>query len=197
MKNKTTVIGLTGPTGSGKSEVASVWKEMGATIIDTDKIARIVVEPSSPCLQELVSVFSSEILQPDGSLNRQKLAEKAFSSKEKTEALTNITHPYILNLCRKEIAIQKEKGTAYVIIDAPLLFESKLNTDCDYTVAVIADEKMRKSRIMQRDQLSEKQAENRMRQQHDNHFYSEKADYVLLNNSDLKSLIKNAKEFLK
>lgn len=197
MKNKTTVIGLTGPTGSGKSEVASVWKEMGATIIDTDKIARIVVEPSSPCLQELVSVFSSEILQPDGSLNRQKLAEKAFSSKDQTETLTNITHPYILNLCRKEIAIQKEKGTAYVIIDAPLLFESKLNTDCDYTVAVIADEKMRKSRIMQRDQLSEKQAENRMRQQHDNDFYSEKADYVLLNNSDLKSLIKNAKEFLK
>ena len=101
--DKSLVIGLTGPIGSGKSVVASIFCDRGYVVIDADKFAKKVVEKGSSTLSELAKNFGDEIINPDGTLNRKMLAQKAFSSKESTSLLNSITHPAILTLVKKEI----------------------------------------------------------------------------------------------
>lgn len=197
MKNNTIVIGLTGPTGCGKSTVADTWKKLGAVIIDADQLARDVVETGSPCLKELSQYFSEKILNKDGSLNRKELAKRAFSSSKETQILTSITHPYILDRCYKMVAQFKKDCIPYVVIDAPLLFESKLNDCCDFCVCVVSDLTTRKNRIMVRDQISDQDALQRISQQHDDSFYTKQSQFVIENNETLEKLILKAKEFWK
>lgn len=90
------LIGLTGGIGSGKSTVAAMLRDQGIRVVDADQIAREVVEPGQPALAELVEVFGQDILNDDGSLNRQELANRAFATEEATNALNAITHPSTL-----------------------------------------------------------------------------------------------------
>lgn len=190
---KRTVIGLTGPTGSGKSELCLLWESLGAHVVDTDKISREVTGPNSPCLQELVKEFSPEILKNDGRLNRHKLAQIAFISPEKTKRLTAITHPYILAKCREEIEAHVNAGEV-VLVDAPLLFESGLDADCTATVAVLANEDVRCKRIMMRDNISCEDAMHRIHAQHPESYYRTHARYSLENNGSVNTFKTNAKE---
>lgn len=192
---KTTIIGLTGPTGSGKSTVAEQWQSLGARIIDTDKLAREVVNPGTKCLAELVQTFSSSILNDDGSLNRKKLGSLAFSSDENTKKLTAITHPYILSLCDNFIEEYTKEGNSFIIIDAPLLFESGLYKKCDFSVTISSNTQARKDRIIQRDQLSDSDAKHRIHQQHTNDYYEKHADIIFQNNKDFDHLIQLSKKF--
>ena len=171
-----------------------MWKSLGAQIIDADALARLVTGNDSPCLEKLVSAFSEEILNEDKSLNRKALGKLAFSSKEKTDLLTSITHPYILDLCYQKVEEYKALGTSFIIIDAPLLFESQLDTHCDLVISVVSDKENRKQRIMHRDTLSEEDAFLRMNQQFDNDFYVGKSNVVLYNNHSVETLKQNAKE---
>ena len=88
------VFGITGGSGSGKTSVSKMLEKLGVHIIDTDVIAHEIVEPNSDCLNELVDYFGDSILNDDKTLNRKKLASIAFSDKQKTEALSNITHKF-------------------------------------------------------------------------------------------------------
>ena len=104
-------IGLTGNVGSGKSTVAAIWKaERGAVVIDADKIGRSVVQPGSRCLAALVERFGEEILLPDGSLNRRKMAEIAFSDTESREALNSIIHPEIIREINGQLRGARSQG---------------------------------------------------------------------------------------
>ena len=147
--SKSIVVGLTGPTGSGKS---------------------------------LVCDFLCE--NTDGTLNRKKLAQIAFSSSENTKALNEITHPFIIERVKSRISEYKNSGHTRIVYDAPLLFESGTDALCDKVVAVVADLDVRKKRIMRRDNLTELEVEKRVNAQHDDSFYTEKADFVILNNSN-------------
>ena len=89
------VFGITGGSGSGKTSVSKMLEKLGVHIIDTDVIAHEIVEPNGECLNELVDYFGDSILNDDKTLNRKKLASIAFSDKQKTVALSNITHKYI------------------------------------------------------------------------------------------------------
>ena len=177
-------IGLTGPTGSGKSFVAALWAERGAAIIDADQIAREVTRPGSPCLAQLAEAFSPAILREDGSLDRKALAKLAFADPAATKTLTDITHPPILALCRARAEQAAADGVTFIVFDAPLLFESGLADDCDLTVAVLADKDVRRRRIRARDALTEAEARLRMQSQPDDAYYTERADRVLYNNGD-------------
>lgn len=182
------IIGLTGPTGAGKGAVCDCLRRAGYGIVDTDRLAREVVKPHHPCLEKLVEAFSPAILREDGTLNRQKLAELAFASKEQTEQLNAITHPAIWALAETEleaIAASDKKGA---VIDAPALFESGMDRLCDSVIAVTAEETQRLKRLRERDGLSDEALLRRMKAQPPLSFYEERADAVIVNNGSLAEL---------
>lgn len=174
-------LGLTGPTGAGKTTVAHLLEQNGIPLVDADAIARTVTEKGSPVLSALADTFGKDILFPDGSLDRRALAAVAFSSKENTEKLNAVTHPAILARIRRALA--DATGDA-VVLDAPLLFETGLDALCDHTAAIVADEAVRLARITARDGISEEAAKKRMAVQPDTAFYAARADILLYNNGD-------------
>lgn len=190
------VVGLTGPTGSGKTTVADTWREQGAYIIDTDKVARQVTESGSPCLAELAKVFSPAILNEDGSLNRAELAKRAFATPKDTQRLNAITHPSIVALAQQEIEAAAEKGHRIAVVDAPLLFEANADALCDTVVAVIAPADVRMKRIITRDKLTEAQAKQRMAAQKPDDFYCREGVTVLDGGDNINSLQEQAKQYL-
>lgn len=184
---------MTGPTGSGKSEVSRVLTEHGIPVIDTDMIARKVVGPGTDCLKELVRAFSDEILNPDGTLNRRELANRAFSSPEKSSLLNSITHPYIIERTKSILMNMEQAHEQVAVIDAPLLFESGMDSVCDITVAVVAPFEERLQRILKRDKgLDEKQARSRMTAQNPEQYYKERATVVINGGGDLDRLREQA-----
>ena len=190
------VVGLTGPTGSGKTTVADAWREQGAYIIDTDRLARTITEPGSPCLVALTEAFTPAILNEDGTLNRPELAKRAFAAAETAQVLNSITHPAIVKLAQQEIERAAEQGYAIAVVDAPLLYEAKADALCDAIVAVTAPPDVRKQRIMARDGLTEQQASQRMAAQQPDAFYCRDGVTVLDGSGDASALQREAQAFL-
>ncbi len=188
MIEKVYLVGLTGPTGSGKSEVSRVLAERHIPVIDADALAREVVEPGSECLKRLVEEFSEDILQEDGTLNRRQLAKRAFATPEDTKLLNSITHPYIIERTKQILMTLEQMREPAAILDAPLLFESGMNAVCEFTAAVVAPAERRLQRIMQRDGLTEAQARERMAAQQGEEFYIARADRVIYNDGSLEAL---------
>ncbi len=182
------IIGLTGGTGSGKGRVCQLFSKLGINSIDTDKVAREVCNIGKPCLDELVNVFGSQILNNDKSLNRKKLASIVFSDKEKLQILNSITHRYILGEARIWLNEQKQTEQIAAIVDAPLLFESGFDKECDVIISVIADKSLRTQRLIERDNITTEEITKRINNQHDDKFYTDNADYVIVNNGSLSDL---------
>lgn len=191
------IIGLTGTTGSGKSALASYFAKKGFKIIDADKIAKAVTAPGSVCLKTLCSAFGGEILKPDGSLNRKALACAAFSSKENTQALNDITHPFVYLGALKTAREYIDGGCTKIIYDAPQLFESNGDLMCDYVISVLCPRDIRLERIIRRDGLTPEQAKQRINAQYSNEFFIKNSDFCVYNNSDLENLYFQADEILK
>ena len=167
------IIGLTGPTGSGKSTVAQSLEEAGCVVIDADKIAREVVAPGAPALKELQREFGDTILDDYGNLRRHTLANLAFSSLEKTKRLNEITHPHILRKMKENIEECRQKRKKVVVLDAPLLFEAGLERICTVTLAVLAPREQRLQRVMARDSITREEAEKRMSAQQQDQYYKD------------------------
>lgn len=184
------IIGLTGPTGAGKSSLTTVAKGLGFKVIDCDKTARRATEKESCGLSALVSAFGKDILNTDGTLNRKALAEKAFKSRENTELLNKTLLPHIVQLVKEEIDTEK------VLLDAPTLFESGVSSMCTATVAVLADSKLRLNRIMERDCIDKESALLRMNAGKNDEFYKENADFIIYNNGETDVFTKEFSEIL-
>lgn len=180
------VYGLTGGSGSGKSTVASMLAEMGANIIDADKISREIVTPPSPVLCELVKAFGADILTDDNTLDRKKLGRMVFSDTEKLLKLNEITHPAIT----REV-INRIKPDTLNIIDAAALFEcGEIVKRCEKIIVVCADKPVRINRICERDGISVREAENRINSQTPQEELIKKSDFTIYNNTDMKDLKK-------
>lgn len=151
------IIGLTGGIASGKSFVSQALAEHGVPVVDTDLIAREVVEPGSPALAEIHQTFG-KVLKPDGSLDRQALGELVFQDPNKRKQLEAILHPQIRRLAFDR-ARQYEQAHAYVVMVVPLLFESGYDALLDRVLVVDVPEDVQLSRLIKRDRLSEAQAE--------------------------------------
>lgn len=177
------IIGLTGPTGAGKSKAARVAGELGLNVIDCDKVARKAVEKGTGGLCAVAKAFGEGVLENDGTLNRKALAKAAFSSKEKTELLNKTLLPFITELVKREIT---DKIT---LLDAPTLFESGMDSICDYTVAVLANTDIRKKRIMERDLITESEAGLRMSAGKSDEFYLDNADFTVYNNGSAEDFL--------
>ena len=172
------VIGLTGPTGSGKTTFASLLRERGFYVADADAAARKVVQPGSPVLDALCDAFGADIVE-DGALCRKKLAARAFASPEDVQKLNALTHPAIECALFDEIAAHPHARGA--VIDAPLLFSSGLHRACDRTCAVTAPEEIRRERIRARDSIPDEEIAKRFASQKEEAALSQAADLILRN----------------
>ncbi|WP_018085847.1 dephospho-CoA kinase [Desulfurispora thermophila] len=158
------VIGLTGNIGSGKSTVAAILQELGATVLDADRIARQVVQPGTPALAEIVRTFGPGILAADGQLNRPAMAGIVFSNSAARQQLEAIIHPRVKEYIDRAIQEQRKLATPppALVIEVPLLFEAGMQNMMDEVWLVTADEQTRLDRIRQRDRVSEEVARQRM-----------------------------------
>lgn len=176
---KNIIIGLTGPTGAGKTSACRAAADLGFKIVDCDKLARVAVEKGTEGSKAVTKVFGEDILNPDGTLNRKKLAEKAFSAKENTELLNKTLLPHIVELIKKETDADK------VLLDAPTLFESGIDSMCLSTIAVLANEDIRLDRIMKRDGIEKKAAMLRIGAGKPNEYYFKNAKHIIYNNGEV------------
>lgn len=185
------VIGLTGPTGSGKSSASRVAEKFGFQVIDCDKTARKASEKGTDGLKALTAAFGEKILLPDGSLDRKALAAAAFQSRESTELLNRTILPFIAELVKKQTS---DRDT---LLDAPTLFESGIDGICNKTVAVLAEREIRLRRIIERDNLTLNEAEMRINAGKTEDFYHRRADYVIFNNGDEDAFLKRFSDIMK
>ena len=169
-------VGLTGPTGAGKSYVCEIFRQKGFKIIDCDKIAHELTVKNAPILTELANEFGEDVVK-NGELDRKLLASRAFDTKEHTKKLNSILHPAIAEKC-------KEEAQGLTVLDASQLFEANMQNDCYKVIGVLADEDVRIKRIIARDNITEQQAKLRMSAQFDNDYFIDNCDYIIYNNGE-------------
>ncbi|WP_440602465.1 dephospho-CoA kinase [Bacillus sp. GB_SG_008] len=182
----TVVIGLTGGIASGKSTVSQMFQGFHVPVIDADIIAREVVEPGKEAYNEIVTAFGKEVLGENGELDRPKLGGIVFHNEEKRLLLNGIVHPAV----RKEMNTQKdmyirEKAQA-VVLDIPLLFESKLTGLVDKILLVYVDSETQLTRLMERNNFKEEEAKARIASQMPLEDKVTLADEVINNNGTME-----------
>ncbi len=193
----TLTIGLTGGIASGKSTISRMLIEMGVPVIDADVIAREVVEVGQSAYEQIVKVFGNEILLEDRTINREKLGSIIFNDPSKREQLNKIVHPAV----RKSMLEKKEffinQGEKAIILDIPLLFESKLTYLVDKTLVVYVDDHIQMERLMNRNHYTEEEAKARVASQMPLKQKLTFADAVINNNGTKQNSKKQLIEILK
>lgn len=176
------IIGLTGSIASGKSTVAAMMRGYGLPIVDADQVARDVVKPGSPTLAKIVTAFGDKALLADGSMDRGYVGQLIFHEPAKRNTLNDIIHPAI----REEMLRQRDEyvtnGYKHVVMDIPLLFESKLQHYVEKILVVSVKEDIQLARLMARNDLTEEDALARIRSQLPMSVKEAGADAVIYNN---------------
>ncbi len=182
------LIGLTGGIASGKSTVSALLREQGAFIIDTDKIARAVVEPGEAAYLEVIAAFGDGIIASDGTIDRLKLGRIVFQDAKKRALLEQITHHRIEAKVNQLIESARNFSCPVVILDVPLLFESGWDKRVDEVWVVGVDEKTQLQRLIKRNGFSEQDAIARIKAQLPLADKIRRADQVIDNSGDLSQL---------
>lgn len=183
------IVGITGPTGAGKSIVCRLLKDWDRiSVIDCDKVARQVARRGERCLLDLAVEFSSVIIDEDGELNRKKLASIVFRDPAKLRRLGEIMYPHILARIGRSLDRREKRGDRAVFLDAPTLYQSGADALCRQVVAILAPPEDRLRRIMKRDRLTEEEARARMASQPGDDFFLGKVDHVIFNTGRMTTL---------
>lgn len=178
---KMKVIGLTGNSGSGKGYVCSLFARHGIDSVDTDDLVHKMYMGKNACTDALRNTFGDKIFADDGSVDRRKLADIVFSDSKSLRVLNDIVHHHVKMQLHDILADCRKKGTTAVLIDAPMLFESGLDKDCDLTVAIVASHETLVERIVSRDGITREQARARLAAQKSTDFFIKNCDAVIPN----------------
>ena len=196
-----TVIGLTGGIGSGKTAMTNYLKKKGFPVIDTDLIAREVVAPKSEGLDKVIKAFGSEYLNFDKSLNREKLRELIFNDPQKKKQLESLLHPLIQDQTKQQIAAKKSEQNSYIFVAIPLLIEVILKSGkpdfIDEIWVIQSDKKHQVARASYRDNTSAADIENIIKQQATEKQRIKYADRIIENNADLSHLYQQIDHLIK
>lgn len=188
------LVGLTGNIASGKSTVARLLADRGALIIDADILARRAVEPGTQALRAIVERWGERMLLPDGTLDRAALRDIVFDHPDELEALNGIVHPEVARLREEELAAARACGARLVVSDIPLLFERQLVDLFDFIVLVDAPRSIRLERLVNDRGLSHDEAMKMIAAQMPAELKRARADFVIENDSDLPSLVRQLDE---
>jgi dephospho-CoA kinase len=187
-------IGLTGGIASGKSLVARVFKDLGAHVVDADQIARELLEPGQPALQEVIDHFGRDVLLPDGGIDRTKLGEIVFSDAEKRDWLNSCLHPRVFNVYTGHVRKLQGQPDGIIVFDAALLIETGYNNKMDRTIVVYATRDEQISRLISRNMLSRAQALTRIQSQMPLDEKREYADHVINNTGTQEDTERQARD---
>lgn len=183
-------IGLTGGIGSGKSTAARRFAQLGARVYVADEYARRALDPGTDCFGRVLTEFGTEILLPNGSIDRKRLGEIVFASEEMRVKLNGIVHPYVIETLFSQSQLDYAQSRQPIaIFDVPLLFESGMDAQMDATILVVCDLETRIRRVMERDGFTREQVLSRIRAQMPEEEKRLRADYILENNGAEKDLI--------
>jgi dephospho-CoA kinase len=182
------LIALTGGIGTGKSTVARFLRERGVTVIDADEGTRAVQAPGSPGLRRLVEAFGAGILQPDGALDRPRLAAIAFADPEARGRLNEIVHPLVREWMAERQTEAAERGEELVVLDIPLLFESRGAEGFDAVILVYAPEELQLRRLVEQRSMDERTARQRIAAQMPIDEKQRLATHVIVNTGTLEDL---------
>ena len=185
------LVGLTGNIASGKSEVARIMHDLGATVVDADQLAREAVRPSSPALAAILERWGGGVLLPDGSLDRAALRRVVFADPAQLAALNALVHPEVRRLRDRQVAAARARGDAVVVADIPLLFEVGLEKEMDRIVLVDAPEDIRLKRLTTRTGIAEDEARRMMAAQMPVSEKRWRAHFVIDNGGSLEELQRN------
>lgn len=181
-------IGITGGLGSGKSEVTAFFKQKGARVFDADLEAKLILLHSEGVQKAVIAAFGDTVLNEVGELDFQRLARHAFANSDRQRQLNEIMHPEVIRAADKAMILAKQDGVEMFILDAPLLFEAKLEEYLDLTVVVIADRQVRIKRALERGNLTEEDILRRIQLQMPDKEKLARADLVVTNNGTLEQL---------
>ncbi len=188
------VVALTGNIASGKSTVARILSELGATVIYADQLARDVVQPGKPAYDDIVRHFGQKVLAADGSIDRVALGDIVFSDPQQRAVLESFTHPRISLAMFETIGQATASGTDVIVLEIPLLFEGNLHKQFPYTLVVTAPDHLRLQRIQDRDGLDEPQALARMESQMPQAEKTRLATWVIANDNGLEQLDQSVRD---
>jgi len=192
-----TVIGITGPTGAGKTTVLNVLRELGGAAADCDAVYHDLLRTSIPMQNELKNRFGCEIFDANGGLRRKEFGAIVFGDQSALAALNAITHRYIIAELRRRIARAEAENRPAIALDAIALLESGAGELCDVTVAVTARPEARVRRIMAREGISEEYARSRVTAQKPSSWFEERCTYTLRNDGDRDAFEAKAQALLK
>ncbi len=190
------IIGITGPTGAGKSLVCKYFEELGIPCIDADRVYHNLLIPPSDCLDAIRASFGDVVFSCDGKLDRASLATVVFSNPQKLDLLNRTVLGKVLCELRLIIADYRRRGFDTVIVDAPTLIESGFHKECSAVISVLSPKENRLSRIKERDSLSDEKASERINAQKSDDFYKENSSLVIINDKDEKALRASIKKIL-
>lgn len=188
------VIGLTGGTGCGKTEVSKIFQQLGAKIIDADAIGKDVVETKPGVLLEIVEAFGKRFVNTDGTLKRKELGSFVFADEERKKQLNQIVHPHLLKRLKHEIEEAKNSGNKVIVVDAALIYETGLEKIFDKVIVVNSGIEHRMERIRQRDHLADSEIMHRIQSQMPVDEKVRRADVVIHNNGTLHMLREEAEK---
>jgi dephospho-CoA kinase len=188
------LVGLTGGIASGKSTVAAILRRLGAAVVDADDLSRQVVQPGEVAWQEIAAAFGAEVLQPDQTIDRQKLRKIIFNDPVARKNLEAIIHPRVRALAEQRIEEYATAGYEIVVYEVPLLFEVRLHETLRPVILVACDPKTQTERIMRRDRVSRADAQKTIAAQMSLEEKRKLADYVIENNGSLEELDQQVRE---
>lgn len=191
-------LGLTGGIACGKSTVAELLVRRGAILIDADRLAREVVEPGSPTLEEVVRQFGQAVLKEDGSLDRKRLGEIVFTNPGLRKRLEGILHPPIRQIIKERMADAEQSHPGrLVVVDIPLLYESGMEHLVSEIMVVYIPKELQLERLINRDLLTREQAEQRLNAQMPIEDKKLLADIVIDNSGGIEQTERQVDEFLR
>ncbi|MBX3170138.1 MAG: dephospho-CoA kinase [Candidatus Eremiobacteraeota bacterium] len=189
-------VGLTGGIASGKSAVAEFLKNENIPVVDADEVSRAVMRPGSSLFHDIVQAFGHEVLNQDGDLDRMALGEKVFSNPQALERLNALTHPVIWAEMQRQVT-ELEKVHPLVVVMVPLLLENRRQDWVDEVWLVSLPRQVQKARLMERNHLTEEQAEARISAQMPLAEKLTLADRVIDNSGSLEQLHQSLLEVLR
>ena len=174
------IVGLTGGIGSGKTTVAEMFSALGISVYNSDIEAKKLTNSSETIRQQLISLLGAETYNKEGTLDRKFMAGKIFNDEELLRKVNAIIHPKVAEHFKKWVS---QQNSAYVIKEAAILFESGSDAQCDLVILVTASREERIRRVMDRDQVSQKEVEVRMKNQWSDSKKMKLANFVIQNNN--------------
>lgn len=182
------VVGLTGGIGSGKSTVSKLAEEMGAVILDADKVGHEAYTPDSETWREVVAAFGDEIVAEDRSIDRRKLGAIVFADTAALARLNGIMHPRMFDMMKARLDEHRRQGTKIVVLEAAILIEAEWTPLVDEVWVTVASEPVVVERVRERTGLPEEQIRSRIRSQLSNEERTRQADEVIVNDGSLDEL---------